>query len=142
MGNFLYYLIYPDKIKIWRVTFFKNFLPLRNYEMDLRFSRNSGFMTCTCNWDELVLYVSFNLKQISFCFQVTITLSTHDVEGLSEKDAQLALFIDRVYQKTIHGWIISLKRCVFNGLTCGLYLECTVLLIWLWIVKEIMYEVM
>ena len=33
------------KFKIWRVTFFRSFLPLKNFGMDFRFLRKRQFTT-------------------------------------------------------------------------------------------------
>ena len=40
MGNFLFFN-FKIKFKIWRVTFLKSFLPLKEFGMDFRFSRKS-----------------------------------------------------------------------------------------------------
>ena len=39
------------KFKIWRVTFFKSFLPLKHFGMDFRCLCNRQFTTCTMRWE-------------------------------------------------------------------------------------------
>ena len=46
------------ELNIWGITFFKSFLPLRNYGMDYQFSGNNGNMLSRCIWDNLKLYIS------------------------------------------------------------------------------------
>ena len=51
-GNNFHYLTSRDKLKIWRITFLKSFYTTEKLWEGLPdfslFSRNSGFMTCTC----------------------------------------------------------------------------------------------
>ena len=42
------------KFEIWRVTFFKSFLPLKIYGIDFRFSRNNEIIKCPYIGDVLL----------------------------------------------------------------------------------------
>ena len=46
------------EFKIWKVTFFKNVLPLRNYGMNFRFSINNGNTDCRCISGDLKILCS------------------------------------------------------------------------------------
>ena len=52
MGKFFISLLTGIKFKILRVTLLKSFVPLKNFETVLRFSRNRQFTTCALRKDK------------------------------------------------------------------------------------------
>ena len=52
MGKFFISELTGLKFWIWRVTFLKRFLPLKNFGTVFRFSCNRRFTTCEPRWDE------------------------------------------------------------------------------------------
>ena len=53
MGKIFIIYLTKIKFKIWKVTFFKSFLPLKCFGMDFRFSRNRQFTMCALRWDRV-----------------------------------------------------------------------------------------
>ena len=46
------------KFEIWRVTFLKRILPLRNYWMDFQFSENNGNVACEALMKQGIGYIA------------------------------------------------------------------------------------
>ena len=53
------------KFKIWRVTFLKSLLPLKNFGMVFRFSSNGRLTTCALRWDRVYISQLIRFARVS-----------------------------------------------------------------------------
>ena len=103
---------YGIKFKIWRVTFLKSFLPLKNFGMVFRFSRHRWFTKCALRWDKSLGWFQYFPACQDFIEILTEKFSSQHkayAETLLEK---MSLLFPRHMGCLFYEWQLHLNQCM------------------------------